>query len=343
MDNDLAMLSRLPKVELHCHLDGTVRDSLIFDTAIRRGIPLPEDVNCPADLRKYTAVDVSCGSLTEFLKPFQFLTPYLKGDKTALRQMALDACEDFATHNIIYAEIRYSPHLFSDLEFTPETVVSTITDALREGSDKFGIQVSTILCALRHFPAWTKEVVDLAHMYREHGVVGIDLAGDERHSSLPHAVEFARAKSLNIHITAHAGEISGQEIMLVAKNLHAERIGHGYHCVNDVELFNFVKNSKLHMECCLTSSLCTRAFVGSLKDHPVITFNRHSVSFSLNTDDPHICSTNLNLELQLALNEIGMNLNDVANCLVNAVNASFIPERERNKLLQKVLSGIQNV
>ncbi|XXQ35142.1 Adenosine deaminase [Plasmodiophora brassicae] len=337
----LEEIAALPKVELHRHLDGGIRDQLLFDTARRRNMKLPDAVTCADDLAAYTSAGETCQSLTEFLQAgrqtFIFFTPIVRGDRIALRQMALDTCEDLASNNIIYAELRYSPHLLADDNLSASEVVALICDAVREGSARFGIRATTILCAMRHFPEWTSEVVDLAHQFRNNGVVGIDIAGDERHSCLPHRKEFARAKSLGLKITAHASEAGpAHEIVNAVEHLHAERIGHGYHCVHDEAVYKFVRDQRLHLECCVTSSLLTNAVLVPVDQHPVRLFSADGVSFSLSTDDPSVCRTTLNRELQVAAEHVGLSFDDIVRAMVNAAQAAFLPESDRQQLVDTI-------
>ncbi|KAI8903402.1 hypothetical protein EDD86DRAFT_250486 [Gorgonomyces haynaldii] len=243
-------MRQFPKVELHLHLDGAVSPQLLFSTAKRRNIPLPNDVQEPLDLVKYIAAGPKCQSLTEFLKRFVFFTPIVQGDPIAIREMTLELLQELADQNVFYAELRYNPHFLTSESLSTRQVVEIVSEAVREGALKHKRRFKTILCAMRHFPDWTREIVDLAIEFKE-SIVGIDLAGDEMHDALPHKAEFDRARENGIRITLHAGETGpAQEVERAISVMGAERIGHGYNTLTDPAVIQLVKdrNTPLGLE-----------------------------------------------------------------------------------------------
>merc|ERR1712178_358804 len=137
-------------------------------------------------------------------------------------------CEDSAKAGILYSEVRYAPHLMTGDSLTPGQVVEAVSRGLEKGSAEFGIMMRSILCCMRHVPAWNMEVVDLCVKYRDLGVVGIDLAGDE----------------INFPNKEHIPAFQAIELMC------AERIGHGYHTIDDPAILQLAKDKGTHFEIC---------------------------------------------------------------------------------------------
>src|SRR5258708_21614636 len=196
---------QLPKIDLHLHLDGSIRVPTIAELGDELGMKLP--TNDPKKLAKFVQVDRDCRSLGDFLKRFEVFYPLLPFAKTQER-IAYELCEDCARDNVIYFEARFAPALAASKKFTMEDAVVAALEGFRRGQRDFGVRCGTILCCYRSISVQENiAVVKLAHKYRDRGVVGIDLAGDEnRFSAAPHAQAFALARKLEIPITIHAGE-----------------------------------------------------------------------------------------------------------------------------------------
>jgi adenosine deaminase len=248
-------LKRLPKIDLHLHLDGAIRVPTLAELGEDLGVRLP--TYDPEKLAKFVQVDRDCRSLADFLKRFEILYPILPYAKTQER-IAYELCEDCARDNVIYFETRFAPALACNERFTAEDAVVAALEGLRRGQRDFGVRCGLILCCYRSItPQENIETVKLAHKYRDHGVSGIDLAGDEnRFSAAPHAAAFALARKLEIPITIHAGEGGKPEHIREAVFEHgATRIGHG---VSSGDCDRLLPTSDQHSTAPIFQSRCHR-------------------------------------------------------------------------------------
>eukprot|EP01136_Pigoraptor_vietnamica_P020814 Opistho-1_new@70225 len=326
------------KVELHVHLDGSIRTETIMRVAKERGIHLP--AKTVDELHKHVTVPKGCKSLTEFLSTFAHFIPVFRGSAEAIETIAYEFCEDRRREGIAYAEARYAPHLLADDKLSAEDVVRAINRGLERGQRDFDIIVRSLLCCMRHEPAWSMEVAKLCEKFAGEGVVGIDLAGDEfNFPAEPHAPAFDYAKAHGIRRTVHAGESGpASNVAQAIDLLHAERIGHGYHVIDDEGIYARVKALDVHLECCLTSSVCTCAVTAGWHCHPVVRFAADAANFSLSTDDPAVCNTTLKEEFSVATAKVGLDPGTLSRTVFNAARSSFLPEAEKAKLIADLLA-----
>lgn len=328
-------LKSLPKIDLHLHLDGAIRVPTIAELGDELGIKLP--TYDPVKLAKFVQVDRDCRSLTDFLKRFEVFYPILPYAKTQER-IAYELCEDCARDNVIYFETRFAPSLACNERFTMEDAVVGALEGLRRGQRDFNVKSGLILCCYRSItPQQNIETVKLAHKYRDRGVCGIDLAGDELHfPATPHAEAFALARKLEIPITIHAGEGEHAENIREAVFDHgATRIGHGVALQHDPELLKRVRDAGTVFEICLTTNLQTCS-VPSIAAHPFRKFLDEQVRVTLNTDDPGISNITLTHELELAAREFALTGKQVRELQVNAARAAFAQKSVRDELLVRL-------
>ncbi|VTJ88451.1 Hypothetical predicted protein [Marmota monax] len=251
-----------PKVELHVHLDGAIKPETILYYGRKRGIALP--ANTAEELQNIIGMDKPL-SLPEFLSKFDYYMPAIAGSREAIKRIAYEFVEMKAKEGVVYVEVRYSPHLLANSkvepipwnqaegDLTPDEVVDIVGQGLKEGEQDFGVKVRSILCCMRHQPNWSLEVVELCKKYQHHTVVAIDLAGDETikgSSYFPGHVEaYEEAVRSGIHRTVHAGESSPAEVVREAVDtLKTERLGHGYHTLEDEALYNRLRQENMHFE-----------------------------------------------------------------------------------------------
>jgi adenosine deaminase len=326
---------KLPKIDLHIHLDGAIRVSTIAELGDELGIRLPS--YDPKKLARYVQVNRDCRSLTDFLKRFEVFYPLLPFAKTQER-IAYELCEDCHLDNVVYFETRFAPALATDGKFTMEDAVVAALEGLRRGQRDFGLRCGLILCCYRSISV--KEniaTVKLAHKYRERGVIGIDLAGDETNfSAKPHTAAFALARKLEIPITIHAGEGGKPENIREAVFEHgATRIGHGVSLQKDSELLKAVRDRGIVFEICLTSNLQT-CTVPSLRRHPFKKFLEERVCVTVNTDDPGISNITLTDELELAARGFKLSPSQIRQLQQNAARAAFAEPSLRKQLERAV-------
>jgi adenosine deaminase len=326
---------RLPKIDLHLHLDGAIRVPTIAELGDELGIKLP--TYDPKKLAKFVQVGRDCRSLTDFLKRFEVVYPILPYAKTQER-IAYELCEDCARDNVIYFEARFAPALACNEQFTMEDAVVAALEGLRRGQRDFNVKCGLILCCYRSItPQQNVETVKLAQKYRGKGVIGIDLAGDELHfPAVPHAEAFALARRWEIPITIHAGEGGKAENIREAVFDHgAARIGHGVALQKDPELLKRVRDHGTVFEICLTSNLQTCS-VPSLATHPFKKFLDEDVRVTLNTDDPVISNILLTDEFELAAREFKLSEPQIHELLVNAAQAAFVEPSVRLELVSRL-------
>ncbi|XP_062897495.1 adenosine deaminase [Mobula hypostoma] len=346
-----------PRVEIHLHLDGAIKPETILYFGKKRGIKLPADT--VEELMCYIGYDEPI-DLTQFLKKFSYYMPAIAGSREAVKRIAYELVESKAKEGIIYFEARYSPHLLANCnvdpipwnqtpgDLTPDEVVHLVNMGFQEGEKDFKIKARSILCCMRHMPEWSAEVVRLCKKYRNEGVVGIDLAGDESLSTdvhSGHGKAFEEAFQCGIHRTVHAGEVGGPVLIKEAVAvLKAERIGHGYHTIKDPNLYNQLLKLNMHFEACPWSSYLTGACDPDLTKHPLIRFRKDKANISLSTDDPLIFKSTVDKDYYIASKYMGFTEEDFERVNINAAKSSFLPDKEKEELLQTLYKayGIQN-
>jgi len=313
---------QLPKIDIHIHLDGAIRVRTIAELGDQLGIKLP--TYDPKKLAGYVQVNRDCRSLTDFLKRFEVFYPVLPFAKTQER-IAYELCEDCRRDNVIYFETRFAPALAASAKFRMEDAVVAALEGLRRGQLDLGVRCGLILCCYRSISVQENiETVNLARKYRDQGVIGIDLAGDETHfPAAPHAEAFALARKLELPITIHAGEGGHPEHIREAVFEHgATRIGHGVSLQQDPELLKAVRDQGTVFEICLTSNLQT-CTVPSLQAHPFKRFLDEKLRVTLNTDDPGISNITLTDEIEIAAREFKLRTAQIRELQLNAARAAF--------------------
>lgn len=335
------VLRKLPKVDLHCHLDGSARAGTIFDI-MKKKTDLP--CSTVAEFAGYVQVSASCRSLTEFLGKFEFFYPYLKSPEV-MERMAYELCEDAAAENIRYMEVRFAPCLQADSKISQEDILQAVLGGLKKGSRDFDIIAVAILCIYRGTPpeAWA-ETYRLGEKYTGDGVAGLDLAGDEsKYPGEPFKEVFDKAYSAGIPVTIHAGEAAGWESVREAVDvLHARRIGHGVRISENSVFFDRIKEMKIPLEICITSNVHT----GIFKDyaaHPVRDFYRKGIRVTINSDDRGVSNINLTYEWEIAQKECGLEIEDILDINMNSVEAAFCEAAAKNKLKEKIQTESRQV
>ncbi|RMB95659.1 hypothetical protein DUI87_27771 [Hirundo rustica rustica] len=314
-----------PKVELHVHLDGAIRPETILYFGKKRGIPLPG--NTVEELMNYVSYDTPL-TLPKFLEKFNYYMPAIAGDREAVKRIAYEFVETKAKEGVSYVEVRYSPHLLANAgvapipwgqaqgDLTPEEVVQLVNQGLKDGERDFHIKARSILCCMRHMPSWSPEVVELCKKYQNDSVVAVDLAGDE-----------------TLKVEDYSEHKKAYEAVYVLK---AERVGHGYHVVEDPELYKELLKIKMHFEVCPWSSYLTGACSPDFTKHPVIQFKKDRANYSLNTDDPLIFNSTIDKDYGIVKEHMGFTEEEFKRVNINAAQSSFLPEKEKQELLTKL-------
>ncbi len=328
-------LRQLPKVELHCHLDGSLRIETILELAEQQKVRLP--ASDPDALRKLLVVGEDCRSLEQYLKAFE-ITLSVMQDEKSLERIAYELVADAADENIRYLEVRYSPILHTRKGLRLSRIVDAVNDGLSRGEREFGVVTGVIICGMRNInPEVSYQLAELAVAYKNRGVVAFDLAGAETdHPAKNHREAFFLILRNNINCTLHAGESYGPESIHQA--LHycgAHRIGHGTRLKEDGDLLNYVNDHRIPLEICLTSNVQTRA-TKSFGEHPLRFYYDYGLRTTLNTDNRLMSDTTVSKELLRAHTHLGFEMDELIDLIIFGFKSSFLPYRAKVKMLSKV-------
>ena len=325
-------IRRMPKAELHVHLDGSLRPETMVALASAARVELP--TADPAALRRYMLVS-DARNLEDYLARFD-LTIALLQTPDAIERVAYEMVEDAARDGLRYIEIRYAPRLSTRFGLSEDDVIGAQVAGIRRGEQDFGVRAELICCALRHWePELSLESAEVAVRWRGRGVVGFDLAGPEAgHPASRHRAAFDRAAEGLLGITVHAGEAAGAESIADAlHHCHADRIGHGTRLHEAPELEAYVRDRRITVEINLTSNLQTRA-VATAAEHPVRRYFDAGVAVTLNTDSWLMSGVSVTDEYWLAHTELGFARGEIATMILNGFAGAFLPWPERRRLLE---------
>jgi adenosine deaminase len=342
MQNDFRdRLHRLPKAELHVHLDGSLRPATMLELAEISGKKMP--VSDPVELAEYMHVR-DARNLVDYLSRFDITLSVMQtGD--ALERIAYELAEDLARENVRYAEIRYSPilNIREGLPLT-ETVDAPLR-GLQRAEKEFGIRTALIICGIRNMdPSTSRDLADLTVAYKNRGVVAFDLAGAEyNYPAKKHRDAFYTVINKNMAATIHAGEAYGAEPIHQALHYcRAHRIGHGTRLFEDADLMNHIRDFRIPIEICLTSNVQTRA-VSSFEEHPLRLYYDEGLVLSLNTDNRLMSSTTVTEEYWRAHTYLNFTWAELVDIALMGFSSAFLPWPEKNALIEEVLQEIREI
>ena len=335
------VIKKLPKAELHCHLDGSLRVDTILRLALDQGIKLPS--NNKATLESILMVEDNIGSLENYLKKFDIILSVLQ-TSNSLTIIAYELAMDCWKDGVRYLEVRYCPELHTKNGMSLSDTVEAVKLGLQQAEKECRIITGIIICSLRNMsPVHSLELSKLAVKYKNNGVVGFDLAGiEENFPAKKHKEAFYLILNNNINTTIHAGEAFGpQSIHQAIHVCGAHRIGHGTRVHEDKDLLNYINNHRIPLEICLTSNIHTKA-VSSISKHPFKHYMNEKVRVTLNTDNRLISNTSLSNEYEIAINNFNLNENEIRTFIINGFKSAFLPHNERRKLIQKVVDELES-
>lgn len=342
-----SLIAEMPKVELHCHLDGSLRVGTILDLAKKGNISLPAED--PEALKDWFIRGARQKSLKLYLEPFA-VTDAVMQTAPNLYRVAYELVEDMAGENVCYAEIRFAPMLHLKGGLTPQEVVQAVLDGMEAASLKTGVVTRLILCAMRNESEEASyAVAELAVAFRDRGVVAFDLAGDENgHPAKEHLKAFSYARRQNFNITIHAGEGFGVESIWQAIQIcGASRIGHGVRLTEDMvyegthitkmgSLSHFILDHRIPLEICLSSNVDTGASP-SYEAHPFPLFWRNNFRCFLCTDNRLMSDTTLTKEMEIAADYYGLGFADMQKITLNAMKSAFIHNDKKLAIIYDVI------
>ncbi len=335
MKIDHTIFKQLPKVDLHRHLDGSLRVETIYNLAKEQNYKLPTD--SIEELKNYVQVPENCNSLGEFLKKFETFYALLEKPE-AMERVAYEVSEDAYNDNVTYCEFRFAPVLQAKGGHSMEEILDAVLRGLEKAHNEFDIINPLILCCYRSESAESSlETVNLALKYRDRGIVGVDLAGDEEHFPAEiHKEAFDLAKKENLNITVHAGEVGPPSNMKEAiEILHSNRIGHGIRLPEDRELLDFFVEKQIPLEVCPTSNVHTNA-VKSYSEHPLKNLINAGVNVTINTDDPGVSNITLSDEYNLLIEKFNLDFKTIKKIMFNGINSSFTTNERKTKLKENL-------
>jgi adenosine deaminase len=334
-------IARLPKAELHVHLDGSLRPETMLDLARAAKVELPStDVE---QLRRYMLVS-DARDLEDYLRRFDITVSLLQTPE-AIERVAWEMVEDAARDNLRYMEVRYDPHLSTHGGLSMDEVVAAERKGFDRGERDFGLRTGIINCTLRHYdPARSVQIAEHSVRCKPMGVVAFDLAGGEA-GRMPgrHGAAFDIALEGNLGITVHAGEAAGAESVAEAiHRCHAMRIGHGTRLHEDRELQDFVRDRQILVETNITSNLQTRV-VKDPKEHPVRGYFDAGLAVTLCTDSWLMSGVSLTDEYWLAHRSLGFTEEEIHRMILHGFAAAFLPWPDRQALLQRVEDELESL
>ena len=335
------LLKELPKVELHCHLDGSLRVDTILDLASKQNIPLPS--SNPHNLKKMLSIGQKRMTLEEYISRFD-ITLSVMQTPDSLSRIAYELIEDVSSENVRYIEVRYSPILHTTRGMTLEEAITSVKDGLKKGEKDFGVKSGIIVCGIRHIsPEASLKLADLCVKFKNNGVVGFDLAGaEENFPAKDHREAFYMILNHNINATIHAGEAFGpSSIHQAVHYCGAHRIGHGTRLKEDQDLMNYINNHRITMEVCLTSNWHTYT-VRSLKQHPIRYYYDRGIRVTLNTDNRLMSDTTLTKEFCIARDLFNFQLHDFREVTIIAMKAAFLPHLERKEMIKNIANEMES-
>ena len=324
----------LPLVELHRHLDGSVRLQTILELARQHNLPLPaQDLE---GLRPYIQVSGPTPGVMEFIARFEWQVGVMV-DYAAVRRIAYENVEDAKREGIDYIELRFSPWFMAQPhDLDPAGVVEAVVDGVEAGERDFGVKVGLtgILSRTYGVEIAYKELAAL--LTQADHIVALDLAGDEANFPAKwFRGHFRQARNVGWHITVHAGEIAGPEsIQEAIRGLGAERIGHALCALQDPHIRDYMLEHRIGIETSLTSNVQTSC-VESYAAHPLRRFLEAGLLATINTDDPGISGIDLHYEYEKAAPAAGLTQAQIRQAQANALEVSFLSKEEKDSLTQR--------
>ena len=337
----LSFYRAIPKIELHRHLEGSLRLDTLLDIARQHELTIPETQF--ASLVQMQRTDPL--TFTNFLSKFQTLRTFYRSPDVITR-VTREAIADSASDGVRYMELRFTPLALSRFQgFSLGEVMDWVLQAAGEADQEFNVTTRLIVSVNRHEPVSVAEdVIKEALPRMSRGIVGVDLAGNENQfPAAPFAGLFREARQSGLHVTLHAGEWGGAENVREAiEVVGAERIGHGVRVMDDPSVVALAKERGTVFEVCITSNYQT-GVVPSIDEHPLPRMVDAGLIVTINTDDPGISRISLTDEYRVALETMGMPTAALVNCILAAALGSFQSSDERIALATRLQPVLNNV
>lgn len=333
--SDFTTIQNLPKIDLHRHLEGSLRLQTLYEIAVEYHLDMA--AHSMEELRPYVQVTDDPAHHEAFLQKFEVLRHFYRSPETISR-LAYEVVADAAADNVKYLELRFSPQALSRVRgFSLTDVTQWVITAVQQAQRDHDIEVGLIVTLVRHDPIQqAREVAETAFAFANQGITGIDLAGNEvKFPSTPFAPLFKEAKEIGLGVTIHAGEwASAHGVRQAIEELHADRIGHGIRAIENSRVLHLLRERGTALEVCLTSNLQT-GVVHNIRHHPLADMLDLGVNATLNTDDPTVSNITLSDEYAIALNTLKIGYPPLRQMVLNAAKAAFLPDPARAQLVAR--------
>ncbi len=333
MENSGNYYHALPKVELHRHLEGSLRLRTMLEIARTGGLSVPVNTGPLSNLVQIQKTEPS--TYQNFLAKFSTLRMFYRSPEV-IDRITREAIEDAADDNVRYLELRFTPVALSRAEhFSLGDVMDWVCESARSAAQEFGLKVGLIVSVNRHETLeLAEEVIGLAADRIDHGLVGVDLAGNEAEfPAQPFSAVFREAQQCGLKATIHAGEWGGAANVREAMEIfHADRIGHGVRVLEDASTVALAHERGIPFEVCITSN-CQTGVIPTCSIHPLMQMLDDGLYITIGTDDPSISQITLSDEYQRACEELKMPQITLKERILAAARASFLPELDRRQLI----------
>jgi len=332
------LLLKLPKTEIHLHLEGLASVETVW-TLMKKNNLQYKNINSKSDLQKKFQIT----SLEDFLDVFINIiqNSFLKEDD--IEYLIDDAKNYFLENNIIYSELFFAPSKFIQMGFDFKKIVKILTLGAEKIKKNHNIEMKFLIDVSRSFGVENAmKNLDLVLANPSNAIIGIGLGGSETGGpAKDYAKVFEKATAKGLHVVAHAGEDVGpQSIWDTINYLKAERIGHGISAILDEKLIAYLVEKQIPLEICPTSNLYTRKYAKTLKEHPVKIFFTRNMDVTINTDDPTIFSVSLIEEYMNLLTENIFTPKQILQLIKNGVYATFLPDSRKNEIWKMIVSKL---
>ena len=336
------IIERLPKTDIHCHLDGCLRPRTVLELADQQGVKLPT-----RNLRQLTRL-LQAGKRTrnlgDYLRIFDTTLSVMQS-REALTRVAFELAEDAAAENVRHLEVRFSPILHRKQKLRFEQILDAVILGLAEAGRARGMSTGVIICGIRSMdPKYSLALAELAVAYKGQGVLAFDLAGQEKdYPAKAHREAFQLILRNNINSTVHAGEAFGPES--IGQALHycgAHRIGHGTRLRESTDLMQYVNDHRIPLEVCLSSNVQTRS-VKRLREHPFDFYFRKGLRVTLNTDNRLMSATTVSKEIALAARTFRLSPYEVKRIIIMGFKSAFLPYNLKARMLRQVNLEIDRI
>lgn len=333
---DTKWLLGLPKLDLHCHLDGSMDPETIAFLLKDQGLDLKDGQSDYENLKSMLQVSSDCTSLTEYLEKFDLPLSCLRTEK-GLDLASYELLRNSAKENVKYMEIRFAPGSSVTENLTYEKVMEAVLSGIKKAEKDFAIKAQVIVCAMRHNSLESNiAMLKVAKNYHGEGVCALDLAGDETaYPTIEQKELFLTAKKLEIPFTIHSGECGSVKNVRDAIEIGAKRLGHGIALVKDKELMKTVKRNRVGIEMCPTSNFQTKA-VTSWREYPLDEFLNQGLLATINTDNRTVSNTTVTNELLKVHSYLGIDEDSIIKLMENSIEIAFAEDNVKHILLKEI-------